>query len=79
VLPFALGVGESKVDPFDLLVLDSGKNFSRVARHVLILDRSELDRAESGALHCTIAAPPGAVQSAGPAGEYFTLRVELRQ
>src|SRR3954454_9911157 len=33
MLPFALGIGEAEVDPFDLLVLDARKDSAWVGRH----------------------------------------------
>src|SRR3954452_16986392 len=35
MLPFALGIGEAEVDPFDLLVLDPRQDCARVIRHAL--------------------------------------------
>jgi hypothetical protein len=35
MLPLALGVGEAKIDPLDLLILDALQDGARVVRHDL--------------------------------------------
>jgi len=37
MLPFALGIGEAKIDPLDLLVLDHLENVGRLVRHLKAL------------------------------------------
>src|SRR3982751_851733 len=36
MLPLALGIGEAKIDPLDLLVLDHLENVGRLVRHVCL-------------------------------------------